>query len=124
MTSNGPCPENEIARYTCYRTHQPIHVDGKIDEGLWSKAPKSARFVDMAAGTPGFFDTRMAALWDDENLYIRFWIEEPFVEAYHSERDSIVFQENDVESGGFSTLVGTTNAPHSNHFYQRLDCWT
>ena len=46
---------------------------------------------------PGFLDTRAAALWDDEALYIAFWIEEPFVEARLTQRDSTIFQENDVE---------------------------
>ncbi len=97
MTAEVHCPENEIAHYTCYRINQPIPVDGKLDKALWSKAPKSPRFVDMASGAPGFFDTRMAALWDDDNLYISFWVEEPFLEAHYTERDSIIFQENDVE---------------------------
>ena len=86
-----------IARYTCYRTPQPIQIDGSLDKPVWANAPKSPRFVDMAAGTPGYFDTRMAALWDDANLYIGFWVEEPFVEAQHTQRDSLMFQENDVE---------------------------
>src|SRR6185503_11742101 len=95
--SRGQDSENEIARFTCYRTNQPIHIDGKLDKAVWSKAPKSPRFVDMAAGTPGFYDTRMSALWDDTYLYIGFWVEEPFIEAHHTERDSVIFQENDVE---------------------------
>ena len=63
----------------------------------WDRAPRSPRFVDMATGAPGLFDTRAAALWDDEALHVRFWIEEPFVEAHERERDGIVFLENDVE---------------------------
>ena len=51
----------------------------------------------MVSGEPGWFDTRAAALWDDENLYVAFWIEEPFVEAHQDRRDSLVFLENDVE---------------------------
>ena len=35
---------------------------------------------------PGYFDTRAAALWDDQNLYVAFWLEEPFVEAQLTER--------------------------------------
>ena len=87
----------QIATYTCYKTKQPLVIDGHLDKAAWRKAPKSARFVDMAAGTPGYYDTRMAALWDDEYFYVAFWLEEPFVEAHHTERDAIIFQENDVE---------------------------
>lgn len=97
MSTSKPCSEEQIAHYTCLRTSQPITIDGNLDKPVWAKAPRSTRFVDMASGSPGFFDTRMAALWDDENLYIGFWVEEPFIQAHHTERDSVIFQENDVE---------------------------
>ncbi len=42
-------------------------------------------------------DTRVAVLWDDENLYVGFWVEEPFVEGTLTERDSLIYNENDVE---------------------------
>lgn len=91
------CSDETIARYTCYRTAQPLQIDGSLTKPAWLNAPKSQRFVDMTTGTPGYFDTRMAALWDDTNLYIGFWVEEPQVEAHHTQRDSLIFQENDVE---------------------------
>jgi hypothetical protein len=87
----------DVANYTCYRTRGPIRLDGKPDEAAWQKAPRSPRFVDMVSGDPGFFDTRAAALWDDENLYIAYWIDEPFVSAAQIRRDDIVFRDNDVE---------------------------
>jgi len=83
--------------YTCYRTRTALSVDGNLTESSWEKAPRSPRFVDMVTGDPAFFDTRAVALWDDENLYIGFWVQEPFVEAHLSERDSLIFMENDVE---------------------------
>lgn len=95
--STGQFSDSDIARFTCYRTNQPIQIDGNLNKPVWSKAPKSSRFVDMASGNPGFYDTRMSALWDDTNLYIAFWVEEPFLEAHYTERDSIIFQENDME---------------------------
>lgn len=83
--------------YTCYRLRAPLAVDGHLTEAAWQRAPKSPRFVDMVTGQPAHFDTRAAAVWDDENLYVGFWIEEPFVEAHLTERDSLIFMENDVE---------------------------
>lgn len=74
--------------YTCYR------ADGPID---WSQVPQSPRFVDMVSGEPGLFDTRAAAVWDDDALHIRFWSEEPFIEAKLTERDSLIFLESDIE---------------------------
>ena len=87
----------EISQYTCYRVPSPITIDGDLEKTVWQKARKSRRFVDMISGEPGFFDTKAAALWDDEALYVAFWVEEPFVEARLTERDSTIFQENDVE---------------------------
>jgi hypothetical protein len=89
--------ERDIAHYTCYRTRAPIVIDGRLADPAWQQAPRSPRFVDMVTGDPAFFDTRAAALWDDQYLYIGFWLEEPFVEAQLKERDSLIFLENDVE---------------------------
>lgn len=89
--------ENEIAHYTCRKVFEKIEINGDLNKPAWANAEKSERFVDMVTGDPGFYDTRSAALWDDENLYIAFWAEEPFISAKQKERDSIVFLENDLE---------------------------
>jgi hypothetical protein len=83
--------------YTCHRAPAPIDPDGDLAKDAWRRAPQSPRFADMVTGEPGLFDTRAAALWDDDNLYVSFWSEEPFVEAHLSERDSLIFNESDVE---------------------------
>src|SRR5580658_2125785 len=83
--------------YQAYRVNSPLKLDGRLSDTAWESAPKSPAFVDMATGLPALYDTRAAALWDDENLYIGFWIEEPYPKAEQTERDSIIFRENDVE---------------------------
>ena len=83
--------------YTCYKTKTPIAIDGKIDKKVWDKAPWSPRFVDLISGQPAFFDTRVKCLWDERNLYVAFWAQEPFVAGQLTERDSIIFGENDLE---------------------------
>jgi len=92
-----PWPEDKIAQYTAYRAAGPIAVDGKLDEPSWALAPCSPRFVDLVTGAPTLHDTRAAVLWDDDNLYVAFWVEEPFVEAKLTERDALIWTENDVE---------------------------
>ena len=91
------CDEKDLAHYTCFRSSDRIEIDGRLDTPGWQKAPKSGRFVDLVSGAPGFLDTRMAALWDDDNLYVAFWLEEPNVRARLTERDAFVWTENDVE---------------------------
>jgi len=81
----------------CFRTRSPLAINGNLDKAPWSLAPRSPRFADMVSGHPGFFDTRASLLYDDTNLYAAFWIEEPFVSAELTERDSLIFLENDVE---------------------------
>jgi hypothetical protein len=85
------------ADYIAKKISTVINVDGNIKKDVWMKAPWSKRFVDMATGDPGMYNTQTAILWNDTSLYIAFLAEEPFVEAKLTERDSIVFLENDLE---------------------------
>jgi len=91
------CGEGDLAHYTCYRTSHKLAIDGRLDRPAWREAPKSKRFVDLVSGVPGFLETRMASLWDDDYLYVAFWVSEPNVQARLRERDSLVWTENDVE---------------------------
>ena len=86
-----------VARYTCYRTAEPIQIDGRLDERSWQLAPRSEPFVDIVTGEPAWFDTRVALLWDDRHLYFGFIAEEPDVRGYLTERDSRIYEDNDVE---------------------------
>ena len=92
-----PWPQDRIAGYTARRATSPIVVDGRLDEADWQAAARSPRFADLIGGAPGIHDTRAAVLWDDANLYVGYWIEEPFVEATLTERDAPIYKDNDVE---------------------------
>jgi hypothetical protein len=92
-----PWPQNEIAQYTAYRALGPISVDGNLEEPSWLEAPRSPRFSDLIEGAPGVHDTRTAVLWDDDYLYVGYWIEEPLLEATLTERDALIYTNNDVE---------------------------
>jgi hypothetical protein len=95
-TSYGVSPD-EVARYICRRTPTPIDIDGRWDKAVWRNAQHSPRFVDMVTGAPAMYDTRAAALWDDEYFYVAMWAEEPFVRADITTRDALIFFENDLE---------------------------
>ncbi len=97
LPSPFPWPEERIARYTAYRADVEMNIDGRLDESCWQLAPRSPRFADLVSGGRAIHDTRAAVLWDDANLYVGFWIEEPLVAATLSERDALVWTENDVE---------------------------
>jgi hypothetical protein len=96
-TGSYGCTAADIAHYVARRTAGPITIDGRLDEPSWQKVQKSGRFVDMVTGEPAFFDTRAAAMWDDQYLYIGMWLEEPYVEAHLTKNGSLIFQESDAE---------------------------
>jgi hypothetical protein len=92
-----PCSEEGIERYTSFRIDETITVDGRLDERVWGEAPRSPRFEDLISAGRAIHDTRAAVLWDAQNLYIGFWVEEPDVRGDLTERDSPIYKNNDVE---------------------------
>lgn len=87
----------EPAEYTCYRATAPLTINGRLDEPDWLAAPRSAPFVDIVTGESAWFDTRVALLWDDDYLYFGFTAEETDVWGTLTERDSKIYEENDLE---------------------------
>jgi hypothetical protein len=91
MTENStwpfPWPQSAIAQYTAYRVNTPPQIDGRLDEACWQRAPRSPRFADLITGQPAIHETRAAVLWDDDYLYVGYWVEEPFVTATQATRD-------------------------------------
>ncbi len=97
MNQRYGCSEEHLRSYTCRRLEKTIQVDGDLNKECWTGAEKSLPFVDMVSGEPAFWDTRMAALWDNRGLYVAYWAAEPSVRASFTERDSLIYLENDVE---------------------------
>lgn len=83
--------------YTAQKIFSAIAIDGNINKEVWQNAKWSKHFVDMVTGEAAMYNTQTAILWSDTHLYIAFTAEEPFVEATLTERDSIIFVENDLE---------------------------
>jgi len=97
LMSTFPWADAKIPHYTAYYVPQPLRINGRLDDAAWRQAPRSPRFVDLDTGEPTIHDTRAAVLWDDDFLYVGFWVEEPFLAATMTERDDPIWQENDVE---------------------------
>lgn len=89
----------EPRSYVCYRTQSPIKIDGKLDEKSWQLAEPTATFVDISG--EGFaepiYSTRAKMLWDDEYLYIGAVLDEPNIVANLTQRDTIIYRDNDFE---------------------------
>ena len=85
--------------YVCYRVTAPIKIDGLPDESDWQKASWSEPFVDIEGSLKPepALKTKMKLLWDDKYLYIAAELEEPNVWATLTERESVIFNDNDFE---------------------------
>ena len=91
------CREEDIPHYTACKITDTLTIDGKLDEIIWENASRSNRFTDLISGAATWLDTRAAVLWDDQNLYVGYWIEEPDVTAKLTQRDAPIYKDNDVE---------------------------
>jgi hypothetical protein len=85
--------------YLCLRTAEPLRIDGKLDEPAWQAAAWTRDFADIegAERPRPRFRTRAKMLWDDDYFYIAAELEEPHIWATLTERDSIIFNDNDFE---------------------------
>ncbi|MDR3192904.1 MAG: carbohydrate-binding family 9-like protein [Treponema sp.] len=89
--------EDRVAHYDCRRAREAFPINGDLEKPVWKRAEKSRPFVDLVTGGPAPLNTRMAALWDEKALYAAYWIDEPDVRASFTQRDSLIWFDNDVE---------------------------
>ena len=89
----------ERQHYVALRAPETLAIDGSLDEAAWTAAPSTATFVDIQ-GDP-LPEPRLATsakmLWDAEYLYIGVVMVEPHLWATLTERDSVIFYDNDFE---------------------------
>lgn len=85
--------------YHCHRAVKPFLLDGRLDKPFWEDAPFTSAFLDIEGEhmpVPRFL-TRAKMLWDDENLYFGAQLDGNEIWGYVSERDDVIFQDNDFE---------------------------
>lgn len=86
--------------YVCHKTETPVTIDGQIYDKEWDTAPWSDYFVDIEGEKRDLkprFDTRVKMLWDDTYLYIAAELKEPDIWGYLTERESVIYFDNDFE---------------------------
>ena len=89
----------EPRSYDCFRTEGKMRIDGRLDEAAWQRAVPTAPFVDIRGeGYPEpVKKTSVRMLWDDRNLYIGAELEEDDIVARLTQRDTIIYHDNDFE---------------------------
>lgn len=59
---------------TALKIKEPIHVDGRLDEAVWEKAPEAGDFIQLQPekGMPASERTTVRILYDDRYVYFGF----------------------------------------------------
>ncbi len=83
--------------YVAYKTSEAIIVDGKADEAVWKKAKWTNDFIDIEGIITPKYLTNIKMLWDENYYYILAEIKEPHVWGDITERDAVIFYNNDFE---------------------------
>lgn len=96
-----PIPKIKFSprQYICYYTGTPLKIDGRLNEAAWKKTKWTKDFVDIEGPSKPMprFKTRVKMLWDSTYLYIGAELEEPDVWATLTQRDTVIFYDNDFE---------------------------
>ncbi|MCL2407201.1 MAG: carbohydrate-binding family 9-like protein [Defluviitaleaceae bacterium] len=86
--------------YVCQRApFLPSELCGRLDKPFWADAPWTDDFTDIEGDVRPVprFRTRAKMLWDDEYLYVGAELYGNEIWAHLTERDSVIFYDNDFE---------------------------
>ena len=85
--------------YVAYFTHTDIDIDGEITDQEWGEIPWTDLFVDIEGQNKPlpFLDCRAKISWNEEYLLIAALMNEPHIWATLTERDAIMYHDDDFE---------------------------
>lgn len=86
-------------KYISLHTSKPVQVDGRDMDPVWKKASWTDFFLDIEGDSRSSpkWKTRLKTAWDNNYFYILAWLEEPHIWAEITERDAVIFYDNDFE---------------------------
>jgi len=83
--------------YIAHKTLQEINIDGKDSDKAWRKVNWSSDYIDIEGFKKPKYKTQMKILWDEKYFYILAKMEEPHIWGNITERDVVIFYNNDFE---------------------------
>jgi len=85
--------------YVVYKTEKPLTIDGDLSKPAWKQAEWTSAFVDIRGGDypASRYETRAKMLWDENYFYFAAWLEEPHIWATITERDAVIYMDNNFE---------------------------
>lgn len=90
-------PERQT--YVVPKITDSLDIDGQLNEPEWVKTAWTDSFRDIRGNnaTEPFYQTRAKMLWDDDYFYYAAELEDPHVWATLTERDAVIFMDNNFE---------------------------
>ena len=82
--------------YLCSKTTEPIVIDGKLDEGIWSKVPRITLFHLYKKNPETMPETTVRMVWDDRFLYVAFECADTDIWSFSEEKDDLRLYLGDV----------------------------
>jgi hypothetical protein len=94
-----PAISFEPRTYTVYKADESIQIDGNLKKEIWQNAPWTESFLDIQGDhlPEPRFKTRAKMLWDEDFFYFAAKLEEPHIWATKTERDAVIFMDNNFE---------------------------
>lgn len=85
--------------YVCERTDAAPVIDGKLNDSAWEKVTWTEQFTDIEGSLKPAprHETTCAMRWDDKYFYIAARIVEPHVNGFLTQRDAVIYHDNDFE---------------------------
>lgn len=99
--------------YVVYKTDSKILVDGIADEKIWEKTLFTDDFIDIEGKIKPNQNTKVKMLWGKDFLYVYAKLEEKDIWADITERDAVIFYNND-----FEVFINPSN---DNHNYGEIE---
>lgn len=83
--------------YVAHRARGPMNIDGILAEPDWDRAAPTPAFTRSLDGRKGFAQTEARLLWDDQNLYVAFQMEDTRISTPFLKDDEQLYTSNVVE---------------------------
>jgi len=89
----------ERQTYVVQKITDFLDIDGQLNEPGWAKTVWTNPFKDIRGNSvpEPFYQTRAKMLWDDTYFYYAAELEDPHVWASITERDAVIFMDNNFE---------------------------
>lgn len=85
-----------VPTYVCQRTLTPLVVDGVLDEATWAAVKPLSPLRDLS-GKASAFAAEIKMTYDDQYLYVGAVLPEKVLAATLTQRDSIIYRDDDFE---------------------------